>query len=156
MNTLLNSFYENAVAAPAQAQTNSSQYILFVDDSVAIREASAKVLICSGYHVDVAEDGEDGWGALHATSYDLLITDHNMPKLSGVELVKKLRAAHMELPVVLTSAALPTKELTENPRLEFAATLLKPFTVAELLQTVRSILGAANNSVLAGPRSCPQ
>jgi DNA-binding response OmpR family regulator len=66
-----------------------------------------------------------------------------MPKLSGVELVKKLRSAHMKLPVVLASAALPTEELNQNPWLQFAATLLKPFTVEELLQTVKAALSAA-------------
>jgi DNA-binding NtrC family response regulator len=79
---------------------------------------------------------------LHATSYDLLITNHNMPKLSGVDLVKKLRSAHMKLPVVLASVALPTEELNQNPRLRFAATLLKPFTIDELLETVKKVLSA--------------
>lgn len=84
MNTLLKPPCDKAVGAPIQRRTNPSNRILFVDDSIAVREATAKVLIYSGYHVDVAEDGEAGWEALHAASYDLLITDHNMPKLSGV------------------------------------------------------------------------
>ena len=152
MNALIKPSCDKAVGAPTQGQTNLSNRILFVDDSTAVREASAKVLICSGYHVDVAEDGEAGWKALHATRYDLLITDHNMPKLSGVELVKKLRSAHMKLPVVLTSAALPTEELNQNPWLQFAATLLKPFTIDELLQTVKEALGAAHDAgVYTGP-----
>jgi DNA-binding response OmpR family regulator len=146
MNVLLQPPSDKAVGAPTQSQTNPANRILFVDDSIAVREASAKALICSGYRVDVAEDGEAGWKALHATRYDLLITDHNMPKLSGVELVKKVRSAHMKLPVVLASAALPTEELNQNPWLQFAATLLKPFTVEELLQTVKAALGAANNA----------
>jgi DNA-binding response OmpR family regulator len=148
MNALPKPSCDKAIGAPTptQGQTNPSRRILFVDDNIAVREASAKVLICSGYHVDVAEDGEAGWKALHATSYDLLITDHNMPKLSGVELVKKLRSAHMKLPVVLASGALPMEELSQNPWLQFAATLLKPFTIDELLQTVKEVLGAANNA----------
>ena len=142
MNTLIEPSCDKAASAPTRGQTNPSNRILFVDDSIAVREASAKALICSGYHVDVAEDGEAGWEALHATSYDLLITDQNMPKLSGVELVKKLRSAHMKLPVVLATAVLPTEELNQNPWLQFAATLLKPFTVEELLQTVKAALSA--------------
>ena len=125
-----------------QAQANPPNRILFVDDSAAVRNATSKVLIWSGYHVDVAEDGEAGWEALHGTNYDLLITDHDMPKLSGVELVKKLRSARMNLPVVLASAALPTEELNQNPWLQLAATLLKPFTIAELLGTVKAALSA--------------
>ena len=129
--------------ADSSASASPPNRILFVDDSAAVREASAKVLICSGYHVDVAEDGEAGWKALHAARYDLLITDHNMPKLSGVELVKKLRSAHMNLPVVLASGVLPTEELKQNPWLQLAATLLKPFTIHELQGTVRAALSAA-------------
>jgi DNA-binding response OmpR family regulator len=140
---------DKAASAPAQAQANLSNRILFVDDNTAVREASSKVLIWSGYQVDVAEDGEAGWEALHATNYDLLITDHNMPKLSGVELVKKLRSARMNLPVVLASGELPTEELNQNPWLELAATLVKPFTIAELLGTVRVALSAAATPVLA-------
>jgi DNA-binding response OmpR family regulator len=142
MRTFLEPLCDKVARAPTQGQTNLPNRILFVDDSTAVREASAKVLICSGYHVDVAEDGEAGWKALHAARYDLLITDYNMPKLSGVELVKKLRSARMNLPVVLASGALPTEELKQNPWLQLAATLLKPFTIAELLRTVRAALSA--------------
>lgn len=103
MNTLVVPPCDKAVGAPTHGQTSLPNRILFVDDSIAVREAIAKVLINSGYHVDVAEDGGAGWEALHAANYDLLITDHNMPKLPGVELVKKLRSARMNLPVVLAS-----------------------------------------------------
>jgi DNA-binding response OmpR family regulator len=142
MNTFIEPPCDKAACAPIQGQTNPPNRILFVDDNIAVREASAKVLIRSGYQVDAAEDGEAGWKALHATSYDLLITDHNMPKLSGVELVKKLRSAQMKLPVVLASGVLPKEELDQNPWLQLAATLLKPFTIAELLETVRAALSA--------------
>jgi DNA-binding response OmpR family regulator len=127
---------------PTQGPTKPAHRILFVDDNSAVREASAKVLIGSGYHVDVAEDGEAGWEALHATRYDLLITDHSMPKLSGVELVKKLRVAQMKLPVVLASAAVPAEELGQHPWLQLAAILWKPFTIDELLETAKAALSA--------------
>jgi DNA-binding response OmpR family regulator len=135
--------------APTQAQTNPPNRILFVDDNLNVREAAAKVLIDCGYHVDAAEDGEAAWKALHATNYDLLITDQIMPKLSGVELVKKVRAAQMKLPVVLVSATLPTEELDLHPWLHLAATLMKPFTIDELLETVERALSAAATTASA-------
>ena len=141
MNRLLKPPCNKAVGAPTRGQTNPSNRILFVDDDVGVREATAKVLIHSGYHVDVAEDGAAGWEPLQAARYDLLITDCKMPKLTGVELVKKLRSAHMKLPVILASATLPTEELNQNPWLQLAATLWKPFTVDELLETVKAVLG---------------
>jgi len=136
-------------SAATRGQSNPPNRILFVDDNFTVREASAKVLISSGYHVDAAEDGEVAWKALHATNYDLLITDQTMPKLSGVELVKKVRVAQMKLPVVLVSATLPTEELHQNPWLQLAASLLKPFTVDELLETVRSALSATARTASA-------
>ena len=126
---------------PTQGQTKPSDRILFVDDCSDIREAVPKVLVDSGYRVDVAEDGEAGWEALHATRYDLLITDHKMPKLTGIELVRKLRFARIELPVILASAALPAEAMGRNPLLQIAAVLLKPFTVEELLEMVKAVLG---------------
>src|ERR1035441_6822218 len=97
------------VAEPAgatvQCQTSPPCRILVVDDEPDIRRLNAEVLKSSGYEVDTAEDGKAGWQALQAVthapdSYDLLITDHNMPELSGLALVKKLRAARMALPVI--------------------------------------------------------
>jgi DNA-binding response OmpR family regulator len=132
-----------SVNARTQGDAKPSNRILVIDDDTCIREISAEALTSSGYQVDTAEDGARGWEALHASSYDLLITDNNMPKVSGVELVKKLRSARMTLPVVLVSGAIPTEEMNRNPWLQPAATLLKPFTMDELLRTVEGILRTA-------------
>ena len=114
--------------------------ILVVEDDQATRQLSIRLLVGSGYQVDAAEDGEAGWEALHAKKYDLLITDNSMPKLSGVELVKKVRSARMTLPVILATGALPTEELDRNPWLQLAATVQKPFGSDELLNTVKKVL----------------
>jgi DNA-binding response OmpR family regulator len=119
--------------------------ILVVEDDSSIRQLNTAMLLHSGYEVDAAEDGEAAWQALNTDSYDLLITDHNMPKVTGVELVKKLRAAHMALPVILATGAMPTEELNRHPWLRIEATLLKPFTIAMLLRTVREVLRATDN-----------
>jgi two-component system chemotaxis response regulator CheY len=124
-------------------QAKPSNRILVVDDDISIREFSAVMLTTSGYQVDTAEDGAVGWEALHASSYDLLITDNDMPKVSGVELVKKLRFARMTLPVVMATGNIPTEALNWNPSLQLAATLAKPFTLGELLRTVKKILRTA-------------
>jgi len=59
-----------------------------VEDDLSILQLSTSVIKSSGFQVDTAVDGAAGWDALHTSSYDLLITDNNMPKLSGVELVQ--------------------------------------------------------------------
>jgi DNA-binding response OmpR family regulator len=131
---------------PTRCQANPSNRILVVDDDRDLCQLSADVLGRSGYQVDTAGDGSAGWEALLANNYDLLITDNRMPKISGVELVKKLRSARMTLPVVLASSLIPTEDLSRNPSLQLAATLLKPFTCAELVGTVKNVLGPVDGA----------
>lgn len=130
-------------AAQTRSGTNSPRRILVVDDDVTVRLLSKEVLIHHGFQVDAAEDGAAGLEALHAKQYDLLITDNNMPKVTGIELVKKLRADSITLPVIMASGTIP-EELNQNPRLLNAA-LLKPFTSKELLETVNNVLRTTEN-----------
>ena len=131
------------VEPPQECQTTRSHRILVVDDETVMRLLMTSVLVGSGFHVDAAEDGAVAWDLLQAKPYDLVITDHNMPRITGIELVKKLRSAQMTLPVVMVAGSLPTHELAQNPSLQLAATLLKPFALAELVKTVTNVLQAA-------------
>ena len=125
-----------------------------MDDKPYIRKLSSEVLLLSGFHMDSVEDGAIAWEALQLNSYDLLVTDNNMCQLTGIGLVKKLHAARRALPVILMSGALPTEELNSHPELQIDATLLKPFTVEELLGTVTKVLrstSGANNRIMTMP-----
>jgi two-component system chemotaxis response regulator CheY len=130
--------------ALASARTRSravlSNRILVVDDDIDTRLLYGFVLTRTGYFVDVAEDGAAGWEAIQANRYNLLITEHDMPHLTGVELVKRLRAVRMAVPVVMAARRLPIEELAEDPSLQLAATLSKPFLADALLDTVRKVL----------------
>jgi len=108
-----------------------------------VRVLVISVLLGSGYQVDGAEDGAVAWALLQTKPYDLLITDHNMPRITGVELVTRLRSAHMTLPVIMVAGNLPAHELSQHPSLQLTATLLKPFALAELMKTVANVLQAA-------------
>jgi len=130
----------NYPAASASSRTHSSRRILVVDDDPDIRQQSTEVLIHHGYQVDAAEDGAGAWDTLQVNDYDLVVADHCMPKVTGVELIKKLRAARMALPVILISGAMPMDELNRHPSLQLAATLLKPFTTDELVLAVKEVL----------------
>ena len=128
--------------ALVQGQANPPHRILVVDDDRDIRRFSAQTLAASGYHVDAAEDGAAAWEALQIKAFNLLITDNDMPKLTGVELVRKLRSAHMALPVIMVTEKLPAEALAHNPPLQLAALLPKPLSNHELLETVREVLRA--------------
>src|SRR5579859_935677 len=89
--------------APLEPASSPPRRILVVDDDADIRQLSTDVLIQHGYHVDAAEDGAAAWEALQLKRYDLLVTDNEMPKLSGVELLEKLHAARMALPIIMAT-----------------------------------------------------
>jgi DNA-binding response OmpR family regulator len=100
----------------------------------------------AGFRVDTAEDGEEAWASLQLHDYDLLMTDNNMPKVSGVELIRKLRSVDMDLPVILVSGAMPVEEIRRRPELRLAASLSKPFTGTQLVVKVKWVLSNDENS----------
>lgn len=79
--------------------------VLVVDDSLTVRELQRKLLLGRGYEVSVAVDGMDGWNALRAEPFDLVVTDIDMPRLDGIELVGLIRRDPRlhSLPVMVVS-----------------------------------------------------
>ncbi|SDH27940.1 hybrid sensor histidine kinase/response regulator [Pseudomonas abietaniphila] len=88
-----------------QADNQARKRVLVVDDSLTVRELERKLLLGRGYDVAVAVDGMDGWNALRAEDFDLLITDIDMPRMDGIELVTLLRrdSRLQSLPVMVVS-----------------------------------------------------
>jgi DNA-binding response OmpR family regulator len=124
---------------PSRA-SESTHRILVVEDDISIRQLTTEMLIRSGYRVDAAADGAAGWEALQTERYDLLITDNFMPKVTGIEMIKKVHAARMKVPVIMATAILPEDDIILYPWLQTIPTLLKPFRAAELLSTVQKVL----------------
>ncbi len=81
------------------------QKILVVDDSITVREVERKLLQASGYDVDVAVDGMDGWNAVRSNNYALVITDVDMPRMDGIELVRLIKQDQglRKVPVMIVS-----------------------------------------------------
>ena len=79
--------------------------MLVVDDSLTVRELERKMIEGLGYIVDVAVDGMDGWNAMRAGHYDLVVTDVDMPRMDGIELVTLIKrdAALKAIPVMIVS-----------------------------------------------------
>jgi DNA-binding response OmpR family regulator len=119
--------------------------ILYVDDEPQLRTLGELALVRSGYDVDTAADGLEGWAALHDQEYHLLITDNDMPRLTGLELATQARLAGMRLPMVLTSGSADALRDPTRSWLGFAARLPKPFGVEALVETVEQILRIANS-----------
>jgi len=121
--------------------------VLVVDDSFTVRELERKLLTNSGYDVEVAIDGMDGWNAVRTGHFDLIITDIDMPRMDGIEFVTLVKKdPHVKsLPVMIVSY----KDRPEDRRrgLEAGADhyLAKgSFNDDTLLQSVVDLIGRAD------------
>ena len=138
MNALLTTPQPNAACASAPRAR-----ILYVDDDPHMRSFGMLALARSGYHVDTAENGAEAWVALQNQDYHLLITDNQMPELTGLELIRKVWQARMTVPVILASGTVGVLPKDTLPWLECGALLAKPFTFEQLVSSVRDVLRAA-------------
>jgi len=79
--------------------------ILVVDDSITVREMERKLLENRGYSVDIAVNGREGWNAVRTNHYDLVISDIDMPRMNGIELVKQMKnhSRLYSIPVIIVS-----------------------------------------------------
>ncbi len=93
--------------------------VLVVDDSEVMRTVERDILARCGYEIDVAEDGLEGWDALRLGDYDLVVTDVEMPRMNGIQLVSLVRQEPrlLSLPVLIVSG----NEREEDRRLGLAA-----------------------------------
>lgn len=92
-------------ATDAKDAEKVQKRILVVDDSITVRELERKMLEHKGYRVDVAVDGMDGWNAIRSGHYDLIISDVDMPRMNGIEMVTQIRQ-HPDmktLPIIIIS-----------------------------------------------------
>ncbi|HWX00614.1 hybrid sensor histidine kinase/response regulator [Collimonas sp.] len=133
----------------SQLQLQASKRVLVVDDSLTVRELERKLLSSRGYTVRIAVDGMDGWNALRSEPFDLVITDIDMPRMDGIELVTLIKS-NLQLkaiPVMIVSY----KDRPEDRQrgLEAGADyyLAKAsFHDETLLEAVEDLIGAAHDS----------
>jgi CheY-like chemotaxis protein len=114
--------------------------ILVVDDEPDIRRLNSELLIEAGYEVDTAADGVMASELLERNPYDLIITDNQMPRMSGVELLEELYSARKFVPAIMATGTMPATELRCQQWFQIATTLIKPYTLPELLGAVRNSL----------------
>jgi two-component system sensor histidine kinase and response regulator WspE len=89
----------------ADRPVRAPKRVLVVDDSITVRELERQLLESRGYTVDVAIDGIDGWNAVRTAHYDLVVTDVDMPRMDGIQLVQHIKqdARLGATPVVIVS-----------------------------------------------------
>ncbi len=125
------------VDAPRPTQTpklGQNLRILLVEDEVSLRLLALKVLSNQGYQVTCAENGEQAWEVLQDQEFDLLVTDIQMPRMTGNELVRKVLASKPALPVLMMSGYNPEGQVPEE-----VLFLSKPFTPQQLVEKVAAL-----------------
>lgn len=118
--------------------------ILIADDEDDIREIMAKKIAQEKYQVITAADGEEAWAKIKSESPDVILLDLNMPKMDGLEVLKKLRqnppSAKWQ-PVIIISARNEVSDIHEGMAMEADHYLTKPCHIGEVLKAIQLMIG---------------
>ena len=121
---------------------NTTKHILVAEDNAALASVVRFNLERVGFRVTVANNGRQAWDNLQNETYDLLLTDQQMPEMTGCELRQTLRSVPelAELPVIMLTAKGMELELPRlRDELKITATFLKPFSPKEVVKAVEDL-----------------
>lgn len=113
--------------------------ILLVEDEIQLSEALSQILTKNKYIVDAVYDGEDGLDYGLTDIYDVIILDIMLPKLNGLEILKKLRKENISSPVILLTAKGQVEDRVRGLDTGADDYLVKPFATEELLARLRAL-----------------
>lgn len=113
--------------------------ILIVEDDPRIANPLAKDLRHQHYSVDIAQDGLEGWEYAQATEYDLILLDLMLPRLDGISLCKRLRAAGCPALILMLTARDTTSDKVIGLDAGADDYLVKPFKLEELAARIRAL-----------------
>ncbi len=114
--------------------------ILIIEDDEKVADALKEGLLNSGYSVDVANTGEDGFFLLNTQHYDILLLDLMLPGHDGLEILKTIRKRGMDLPVLILTARDTIEDKVTGLDSGADDYLIKPFAFVELLARIRALL----------------
>ncbi|WP_434074357.1 response regulator transcription factor [Moorella naiadis (nom. illeg.)] len=114
--------------------------ILIVEDETTLANTLARCLREEGYAADIAYDGEEGVAFAETVLYDLIILDLMLPRLDGMEVIRRLRNERIQAPVLMLTARDTVADKVKGLDAGADDYLTKPFALAELLARVRALL----------------
>ena len=125
--------------------------ILIADDEQTLTQSMAFTLKCNGYDTEIVENGFDAYDRIiqaksNNNSYDLIITDLNMPIISGFELISKIREIKIKTPILVISGFLNSDAIKELERIGSKIFLDKPFTKKAFLNSITKTINS-NKSI---------
>ena len=127
----------------APAQSSVEQKILLIDDSLSIRKFVGRMLETAGYEVDTAVDGEEGLRKASAKNYRLILTDLEMPKLNGYEVIQALRSRSQtqQTPIIVMTTRAGDKHRQMALNVGASSYIAKPVEERALIQELERWIG---------------
>jgi two-component system, chemotaxis family, chemotaxis protein CheY len=116
--------------------------ILAVDDSASMRQMVSFTLKSAGYHVVEAVDGQDAWEKANGKTFDLVLTDQNMPRMDGISLTRKLResADFKGTPILILTTESSDQMKQAGKAAGATGWLVKPFDPNKLIEVIRKVI----------------
>jgi two-component system, chemotaxis family, chemotaxis protein CheY len=114
--------------------------ILAVDDSETIQNLVRQVLTKGNHQVEIATDGEDGLKKFQSSMFQLVITDINMPRMNGLELIEQIRLSNQTVPILALTSENEKKFRDQGATAGANGWIVKPFRPAQLLDIVGQII----------------
>ena len=114
--------------------------LLLVEDSIQLNKALTTVLKRNSYIVDSAFDGEEALLYIDQYNYDIIILDIMLPKINGLDVLKRVRTNKIDTPIIMLTAKSTTEDKIHGLDLGADDYLPKPFVVEELLARIRALL----------------
>ena len=114
--------------------------VLLVEDTLQLNKALTTILKRNSYVVDCAFDGEEALDYIFSVQYDCIILDIMLPKVNGLEVLKRLREKKIDTPVLLLTAKITTEDKVLGLDMGADDYLSKPFNTEELLARIRALL----------------
>lgn len=114
--------------------------VLYVEDAKETREVACEFLEIFFGNIVTAVDGEDGWQKYNSQQFDLVLTDIEMPKKNGLELISQIRETNPHIPLLVLSAYSDEKYFLEAIRCGLDAYLLKPFEMDQFISVIFKIV----------------
>jgi DNA-binding response OmpR family regulator len=134
------------VSTPDEARRGDPVTVLLAEDDPDVSDLVCHVLRSDGYHVEIARDGEEALARFEDCTPDLVVLDIMMPRLTGFEVLGRLRALEEEgktVPILILSARASQEDIVKGFDLGVSDYVTKPFMIGELRARVRALLARA-------------
>ena len=111
--------------------------VLVADDEELIRLSMFRYLTASGYAVDTVENGKELVRLIERDSFDIVVTDYNMPEMNALEVLTRIEEMGKRLPVIVTSADFSERSIEESISKGAFKCINKPFHMSDMLDFVK-------------------